>query len=510
MIRWTATAGAWGDPPEARRSPRRTLMRTKLLVLMLIAALLMPLVPSASEAQVAAPENSLLADRASAAVLRTRPDLPIVAPDEGHDHHGHVHTAGGDDQQDEHGDAHSSDQMSATGTCDKDINRTGRAYRMAFVAAYNNGLCHNTDLDVYQQGTRFYVVQGAKDAAYTHYDVTNRAKPVLVKQYRWAASAAPYTRVQDIQHFKRGTRQYLALALERGSTSGYCGVVVLDVSSPKYPARKSQYIGSNWCDTHNLFVETDTNGNGIFIYATANYTKDVRVLDISGKYGGTVSKPNHVGRYRSPNADPYGPGYGQRWVHDVTVVNHGGTKGRRVYLAYWYGGVIVLRATNGSTGVVLRTVIGPGKIDPSPSYRAHHAVPNSTGTRLFIQDEFMYWSGSEPVQMWDIGGPLSTHPPHYIDGLKPNVGVNGQLLPAHNLYVLDDFIYVAWYKGGLQGYSYYGEQGFSGRERYHQVQTEGTDGDFEGVWGIERLVIKDVRYLFQSDQRYGLIISKAL
>ncbi len=476
-------------------------MLTKIITAVLLVALLVSAAPLDGLAMREGGSRNASLQRSSSSELRAAPDKPVVAPDEEQDgHHNHHRTTDGDV---------SASIITGDATCDEDINRTGRAYRMQFTAAVNNGQCDNTDLDVYQVGTRSFVVQGAAyRGAYTHYEVTNPARPVVLRRHKWATTAALYTRVQDIQHFRRGTRQYIALALERSRTAGYCGVVIIDVTSPKYPVKKSQHFGSNWCDTHNLFVEKDGNGNGLYIYVAANYTKDMRVLDISGTKGGSVWKPKEIGRYRNPKADPYGPGYGSNRVHDIHVATHP-NKGRRVYISYWRLGVIILNAAKVTPGVNPTPIIKEHVIDYYP-FRAHHAVPNSAGTRLFIQDEFLYSRYDEPVQMWDIGGPFSTHPPHYIDGVRPNVGVNGQLTPAHTLYVMDDFIYVGWYKAGLQGYGYVGEQGFTARQRYHQVQIESTDNVYDGAWAVERLVINGVRYMFQSDQRYGLIVSKVL
>lgn len=431
--------------------------------------------------------TALAADGEGYTELKARPDMPVSIPLA--DPSGAILPHHGTDP--------------GTASCDNDINRAGRIYNLSFISAYSNGRCANTDLDSYQTPTGSYVIESGKGLAYTHYNVTDPARPVMVRKQYWAPSGNAATNTMDAKAFRQADRYYVALTLERAGSAGYCGLVIMDVTVPSSPVLKSQTSGSNWCDSHNVFVESDSHGDAAYLYVAANYTRDMRVLDISGKYGGSVAQPRQVASYRHPSADPYGTGYGRVWVHDITVVDHGGSIGRRVYVAYWYGGVIVLRATDGSTGVNLQVLTGAGKLDPSTAFRAHHAVPNAAGTRLFVQDEFLYSTYDQPVQMWDI---TSVSSPRKLSGLRASVGVNGQYLPAHNLMVIGNTLYLAWYKAGLQAWRI-NTWGFGARVAYHQVQTEVADADYDGSWGISSGVIGGRRYLFQSDQRYGLITS---
>lgn len=418
--------------------------------------------------------------------LRTRPDIPV---------HSHSHHPG--PERDPR--LFNEDDELNQGVCEKDIDRSGRVSGARFVSHQENGVCSNTDLDVYSRDGKHYVVQGAKDAAYIHTEVTDPARPVKLKLYRWAGAANKYTRSMEMQAFAQGDRDYIALALERSSSSGYCGVVIVDVTNPLSPVKKSQYTGNGWCDTHNIFVEDDLEGDGRYIYATANSKDDMRVLDISGEHGGTVAAPREVGRYRSPTANP------DNYVHDITVVDHGGSVGRRAYVAYWASGLVILDADDVTPGNNPVPLVGPNVIDP-PGLLLHQAIPNAAGTRVIVQDEFAYRSTSRPVQMWDISG-IPAVRPRYVDGLAPNVGVNGQLLPAHNMLVEGNRVYVGWYKAGMQGFLF-NDAGFVRRFAYHQVQTEQPDAPYAGAWGVRTLEIGDAKYIFQSDRHYGLIVSR--
>ena len=400
--------------------------------------------------------------------------------------------------------------------CDKDIDLTGQILGVSPVSHQNNGICTSADIDVYATNGASYVVQaGGEEAAWTHTDVSDPANPSLGgRQFVWVnANGRPNrgTYTPDIKAFKQGSRRYIAMGLERLRVRAFCGVVIVDVTDPDNPVLQSQFIGSGspggfWCDTHNVFVENDGAGDGKYIYATADATNDMRVLQISGAVGtatASVTNPIEIGRYTSPTANA------NNYVHDITVINHVGQ--RRAYLAYWDTGLVILDAADVTPGVNPNPLVGPNKIDP-PGFLAHHAYPNAAGTRVFVQDEITFTASFEPVQMWDIGGIPGTAPT-YVDGITPDVGQGGELVPAHNLHVDGSRLYVGWYKAGLQAFTF-DDSGILGRSAYHQVQTETRDDSYDGAWGVRLLTIDPpgddpaAMYVFQSDRRYGLIIDK--
>ena len=141
----------------------------------------------------------------------------------------------------------------------------------------------------------------------------------------------------DVKAFRQGANDYIALSLERLTSAGLCGVVIVDVSDPEIPVVVTQIYDSDpddsWCDVHNSFVEDDDAGEGRFIYLTANLQGDVRVLDISGLAGAMATSAcditagtcaiTEIGRYRSPTVGD------DNFVHDITVLDHGGSVGRR-------------------------------------------------------------------------------------------------------------------------------------------------------------------------------------
>ncbi len=390
-------------------------------------------------------------------------------------------------------------------TCDKDVDLTSTIFGVVAVAAQDNVFCTSADIDVYVRDTKTYVVQAAgQEGAWTHTEVTDPTKPVILGQFVWNV-ANTYT--PDIKAFRQGARDYIVMALERLTIFAACGVIIYDVTTPATPAKQSQFIGSDWCDTHNVFVEINPiTGDGELIYATADNTNDLRVLDIGGTFGGTVGAPLEIGRYTAPTAD------NDNYVHDVTVVNHGPGIGVRAYLAYWDSGVVVLNVDDPAAP---QEVVGPNEIDP-PGFLAHHAFPTADGDFVFIQDEFLDSAGDEPIQIWDITNPVT---PFQLGGLV--LGTDVPVNPAHNLEIRYDIdpnrLYVGWYKLGLQAFDF-DALGFTGTGIWHQAQTEATDGAYDGAWGVRlaKIAVDDGfggtvqnLYAFQSDRRYGLIVDCA-
>ena len=380
------------------------------------------------------------------------------------------------------------------------------------IGTQDNGICDNADLDTIVRNGATHVFQaGGGDAAWTHTDVSDPSNPVLLAQI--TLDGGNYT--PDLKTFKQGPNDYIVLGMERFELPAVCGVIIVRVNDPANPVLESQFIGNDWCDTHNVFVEDNIpTGDGRYIYATADATDDLRVLDISGEFAGSdgisssVGKPVEIGRYTSPTAN------GSNYVHDVTVINHTGPAGRRVYLAYWDTGLVILNAGDVTPGTSATPIVGPNQLDPA-NFLAHHAFASQDGTLVFIQDEFLSANGDQPVQMWDVSDPAN---PVHVDGLT--LGSDVPANPAHNLEIRFDIapnrLYVAMYKLGLQAWDFTTagfDHGANPAPRtavqYHQAQTEVTDGPYDGAWAVrlENITVDGVTnlYIFQSDRFFGLI-----
>jgi hypothetical protein len=404
--------------------------------------------------------------------------------------------------------------------CDKHVDMTSQVGGVVGLAAQDNGICTSADIDTYvQDGTTYVVQAGGEQAAVTITDVSDPANPVGIVQLVWTGIAGASTYTPDVKAFTKGGRYYVTMGLERISILGWCGVDILDVTDPLNVVEVAFMSGAAWCDVHNVFVEDDANGEGAFIYATADNTYDLRVLDISGAYGGSVTNPVEISKYTSPTVtrNP-ASGAPTDYVHDVTVIDHGDAVGRRVYLSYWDSGLVVLDADDLARfdgGAVVSDpapVIGPDVLDPA-GFQNHHAFPSADGNHVFIQDEFLNASGDEPVQMWDISNPGA---PVKVDGIA--LGTDIDINPAHNLEIRYDInpnrLYVGWYKLGLQAFDFDatgflddGSGGLAGQ--WHQAQVDTTDDAYDGAWGVRLAELGGNLYVFQSDRRYGLIVDCA-
>lgn len=396
------------------------------------------------------------------------------------------------------------------GGCDKDVDLTSTLSGVVAVAAQNNTICTSADIDTYVNlvdGATYVVQGGGEEAAVTITHIDANGNPTLIDQLAWRQSN---TYTPDAKAFVQGGRNYIVLSLERLAVgNAACGVVFLDVTesrignlpNPPLPPIVHQEIGGDWCDVHNSFVEDDASGEGRYVYLTADAPNDMRVLDIANI---ATTDPPEIGRYISPTAN------NDNYVHDITVINHGGAAGRRAYLAYWDTGLVVLNAADVTPGTNPTPIIGPNQLDP-PGFFNHHSFPSQGGNLVFIQDEFLNANGNQPVQMWDVSNPAN---PTYVDGLV--LGSDVPVNPAHNLEIRYDInpsrLYVGWYKLGLQAWDFTSTGLVRSNPQprtavqYHQAQTEAADDAYDGAWGVRLENIGTNLYIFQSDRRYGLIV----
>ena len=396
--------------------------------------------------------------------------------------------------------------------CDKDVDLTSTIQGVTNVAAKKLKPCTNADIDTFVRNPKTYVVQaGGQERAWTQTDVSDPANPAVVGAFRWSGGRGKNTYTPDVKTFQQGSNDYIVLGLERLAPVAFCGVVIVNVNDPANPAIESQFIGDDWCDTHNVFVEEDADGDGAFVYATADNTADLRVLDVLAP-GGSVSTPLEVGRYSRTDRGFGGSGfYDDRYVHDVTVRD--GT----VYASYWRAGLDIFPASLIKSGTIDETHgsvdnILPDAFDSGKPFLVHHAHASSNRTFVFVQDEIEIASGAEVVQMF------RTASGNKVDGLAQ--GIDVPVIPAHNLEIRDDIVpdrlHVGWYQAGLQAWDFDGT-GFDRPNptprtavQYHQVQTEPDDTLDSGAWGVrlENITVdgNTNTYIFQSDRNFGLIV----
>lgn len=254
------------------------------------------------------------------------------------------------------------------------------------------------------------------------WDVTNPANPVLAGFVEVDARV-----VNDVKVNAAAT--VAAITLE-GASDRKNGVVLLDLADPASPVVASRYTRDLTGGVHNVFF------NGDLLYAVHNGTFAVHVLDVSDP-----ADVKEIGRWGIES-----PG---KYLHDVWVAEG------FAYVSYWDDGVYVLDVGDGRWG---GTPAAPAEVS-SFAYEegaTHVAFPytNAAGRRyLFVGDEI--FGCEDCVSRNGHPGDGSRGFVHVLDMEDPENPreVARYEVPeagAHNLWVEDDKMYVAYYQGGLR------------------------------------------------------------
>ncbi len=277
-----------------------------------------------------------------------------------------------------------------------------------------------------------WVFQGldGKDYAYTGthaagaggnvmyaWDVSDPAEPVLTDSVVVDARVVNDVKISD-------TRE-LAVITREGASDRANGIVVLDIRVPAHPEVISHHTENLTAGVHNVWIEGD------LVYAVNDGTRALHVVDVSDP-----SRPEQVGRWQIEADD--------RYLHDVTVEDG------LAYLAYWDHGLVILDVGRGIAGgtptdpALVSRYEYRGTFGEETYGHTHHAVPH--GDYVFVGDEIFGCAEC-------VNGPRGYV--HVIDvsDLESPEEVAWYRVPeagAHNLWVEDDRLYVAYYQGGLR------------------------------------------------------------
>jgi hypothetical protein len=246
--------------------------------------------------------------------------------------------------------------------------------------------------------------------------------------------------VNDVKVAPNG--RYAALSRE-GASNRRNGVVILDMADPAHPTIASIFDSNGVTGgVHNMFATDD------YLFALANGDKYV-IIDVRDPYD-----PKFVSEYNHPNSR----------VHDVWV--HDGI----AYSSEWQNGVVVVDVGNGRWGGSIENPVFVTNV-PYPVGATHAAFPyyqESTGKfYLFLGDEISggrgrSWAGEgTDDQPYDpetgTGGVQGRmdgylHVIDFTDPENPRDVARYEVPGAgtHNIWVEDDVLYQAYYKGGLR------------------------------------------------------------
>jgi hypothetical protein len=296
--------------------------------------------------------------------------------------------------------------------------------------------------------------------------------------------------------------RYAALSRE-GASNRRNGVVILDMADPAHPRIASTFDSNGVTGgVHNMFATDD------YLFALAGGDKWV-IIDVRDPYD-----PKFVSEYNHPNSR----------VHDVWVQDG------IAYSSEWQTGVVVVDVGNGRWGGSIENPVFVTAV-PYPVGATHAAFPyfqEATGKfYLFLGDEISggrgsAWAGEgadntpyDPeTGLGGVQGRMSGYL-HIIDFTDPENprDVARYEVPeagAHNLWVEDDVLYQAYYKGGLRVVDVAGELmgdlGRQGREIaiYKPQDPGGFLPNQVSVWGGQPYKGN----VFFSDMNSGLWAAK--
>ena len=254
------------------------------------------------------------------------------------------------------------------------------------------------------------------------WDVTNPANPVLTDFVEVDARV-----VNDVKVNSRAT---LGVITREGASDRKNGIVLLDLTDPAHPVVADTYTNDLTGGVHNVFFSGDN------LYAIHNGTLDVHVLNVADP-----TDVEEVGRWGIDK-----PG---KYLHDIWVVDG------LAYVSYWNDGVYILDAGDGRWG---GTPTEPVEVS-SFAYKegnTHFAFPytNADGHRyLFVGDEI--FDCEDCISRNGHPGDGSRGFVHVLDledpeNLREVARYEVPEAGAHNLWVEDDKMYVAYYQAGLR------------------------------------------------------------
>jgi hypothetical protein len=284
----------------------------------------------------------------------------------------------------------------------------------------------------------YLYVSSALEGVLVVYDVTNPAKPVKVHTLTFDARI-----INDVSVNAEGT---LAVVTREGASNRKNGIVILDTSNPARPTVLSEYTETVTGGVHSAFID------GRFIYLTDDATGSLRVVSVEDP-----THPKEVARWEVERSglrtfgDEERAFTGGRYLHDVQV------KDGLLYAAYWRDGLIVLDVGNGVKGGSPRApklvsqlrfnhheLYGPGWIAGA------HAVFRYKNY-VFVGDEVF-------PAIFD----LSSRDLIPVKGMVHVVDVSDITRPravavydvpeggAHNMWVVDDVMYMGYYNAGAR------------------------------------------------------------
>ncbi len=304
----------------------------------------------------------------------------------------------------------------------------------------------------------------------------------------------------------------IGVITREGASNRKNGIVFLDTTDPLHPKKISEYTATVTGGVHSAYI------NSHYVYLTDDATGSLRVIDFAG-----VKNPKEVARWQVessgqsqmkvaiPTEEGGGFTMAGRYLHDDQVVDG------LAYLAYWRDGVVILDVGNGIKGgspehpqFVSQYRFNYDELYGSGWLAGAHAVYRYKNY-LFVGDEVFPASFSlvsrERIPVRGIAHILDVadiyHPREVATYSVPEAG-------SHNIWVVDDVMYIGYYNGGARVVDVSGELRGElydqGREIAHfwTGDSQGFRTNLPFAWGV--FPYKGLIYI--NDVHSGLWITR--
>jgi hypothetical protein len=251
----------------------------------------------------------------------------------------------------------------------------------------------------------------------------------------------------------------IGVITREGASNRKNGIVFLDTTDPLHPKVISEYTATVTGGVHSAYV------NSHYVYLTDDATGSLRVIDFAD-----VKNPKEVARWQVESsgqsqmkvAIPTERGGGftmaGRYLHDNQVIDG------LDYLAYWRDGVVILDVGNGIKGgspehpqFVSQYRFNYDELYGSGWVAGSHAVYRYKNY-LFVGDEVFPGhfdlASRERIPVRGIAHILDVsdlqNPREVATYSVPEAG-------SHNIWVVDDVMYIGYYNGGARAVDVSGE-----------------------------------------------------
>jgi hypothetical protein len=277
------------------------------------------------------------------------------------------------------------------------------------------------------------------------YDISDPAKPTLTDTVKVDARL-----VNDVSVTADGK---VGVLTREGASTRKNGIVFLDTSDPLHPKVVSEYTATVTGGVHSAFINTH------YVYLTDDATGSLRVIDFQD-----VKNPKEVARWQVETSGahtietPFGSISAGRYLHDDYVLDG------LAYLAYWRDGLVILDVGNGMKG---GSPEHPQLVSQLHfNYAELYGVGWLAGAHAVFRCKNYVYVGDEvfPAE-FDISSKTRipvrgvVHVVDISDIEQPHEVANYSVpeAGAHNMWVVDDILYMGYYNGGGRALDVSGE-----------------------------------------------------